>query len=82
MPPQADVPANTSSASKQARVDDVEDEDDVQESSAPTISAVEVVPPVTEASKIQVCEPFFYCVSTHAVSPKGIREMKSHLLVL
>jgi hypothetical protein len=50
MPPAADIPANTSSASKKAHVDDVDD--DAQESIAPTISAPSIVPPVAEALKV------------------------------
>ena len=82
MPPQADVPADTSSASKWAHVDDVEDEDNIQESPAPIISAAEVVPPGAGASKVQVCEPFLCYATTHAVLLKGIGKTKSHLLVL
>jgi len=73
---------DTSSASKQAHIDNVEDENDIQESPAPTISAADVVPPVAETSRVQVHKLFLHYATTHAVSPKGIRKTKSHLLVL
>ena len=82
MPPQADVPVNTSSASKRARIDDADDEDDVQESPDPAISAPGVVSPVAEAFKVQVHEPLFCYATTHAVLGEDIRKTKPRLLVL
>ena len=82
VPPQANVSANTSSASKWAHIDDADDEDDVQESPDPTISAPGVMSPVAEAFKVQVHQPFFCYATTHAVLGEDIGEMKPHLLVL
>jgi len=75
-PPKDDTPASTSSASKRTRVEDADDEDQVQMS-----STTSVLPPVVQDAKAQVSHNSFHC--NHILSfTSGIGQKESYIFIL
>jgi hypothetical protein len=75
-PPKDDTPASTSSASKRTRVEDADDEDQVQ-----MTSTTSVVPPVVQGTKAQVSHNSFRCNHILSFTP-GIGQKESHIFIL